>query len=136
MSQKLTVFVCIILLASAFRLADPLSDSIKRGKDVYTTNCVACHQADGKGISKVFPPLAKSDYLMADKERSIAQVLNGADKEMVVNGETYNVPMLGFSSLSDQEVADVLNYVRNTWGNKGKIVTVEEVAKERKKKKK
>ncbi|MDX1939392.1 MAG: cytochrome c [Saprospiraceae bacterium] len=136
MSQKLMIFVCILLLASAFRLADPLSDSINRGKDVYTTNCVACHQADGKGIAKVFPPLAKSDYLMADKERSIAQVLYGADKEMVVNGETYNVPMLGFSALSDQEIADVLNYVRNTWGNKGKIVTAEEVAKERKKKKK
>lgn len=135
MLQKLLFISFLAIMIVSFRPADPLKESIKRGKVVYETYCISCHQADGKGIAKVFPPLAKSDYLMADKIRSIKQVLYGAEGEMVVNGETYNVPMTGFA-LSNQEVADVLNYVRNNWGNKGEIVKPEEVAKVKAEKKK
>ena len=80
----------------------------------------------GEGIEGAFPPLAKSDYLMADKKRSITQVLNGVTGEIKVNGKTYNGDMPAFD-LSDEEVSDVLNYVRNSWGNKGEAVLPAEV---------
>lgn len=134
MIQKTLFLGLVTLFVSSFQMGDPLADSIKRGKDVYSTACVACHQADGKGLEKIFPPLAKSDYLMADKKRSIKQVINGATDPITVNGVKYTTPMIGLGTLSDQEVADVLNYVRNSWGNKGEIVKVEEVKKVRSKK--
>ncbi|MFN7120037.1 MAG: efflux RND transporter permease subunit, partial [Saprospiraceae bacterium] len=136
---KLLILLSILAVTClSFNTNDPLADSIKRGKEVYTTYCVACHQADGKGLDKVFPPLAKSDYLMADKKRSIKQVIHGATEPITVNGVKYTTPMMGFPSLTDQEVADVLNYVRNSWGNKGDkdIVKPEEVKKARSEKKK
>jgi len=99
------------------------------GEEVYTTVCTACHQADGNGLAGAFPPLAGSDYLMADKERAIKQVINGSEGEIVVNGETYNgvMPPQG-EALNDQQIADVLNYVYHSWGNEGEVVTPEEVA--------
>ncbi len=137
--RKVGMLLAVLSIALwAFKMDDPLADSIKRGKEVYATYCVACHMADGKGLEKVFPPLAKSDYLMADKKRSIKQVLHGAADPITVNGVKYTTPMMGFPSMTDQEVADVLNYVRNSWGNKGSndIVKPEEVKKIRAEKKK
>lgn len=136
MTRMLSFLVFLATLSISFQTADPLEESIKRGKTVYATACVACHQADGKGLEKIFPPLAKSDYLMADKKRSIKQVIHGATDPITVNGVKYTTPMIGLGTLSDQEIADVLNYVRNSWGNKGEIVTVQEVKKARGEKKK
>lgn len=103
-----------------------LKASIERGKEVYVAQCMSCHMENGEGIEDVYPPLAKSDYLMADKARSIDNVIHGVSGEIVVNGKTYNTDMTPFD-LSDQEVSDVLNYIRNSWGNKGKAVTPDEV---------
>lgn len=99
------------------------------GEEVYNTVCTACHQADGKGLPGAFPPLAESDYLMADRERAIKQVINGSEGEIVVNGETYNsvMPPQG-EALTDQQIADVLNYVYHSFGNNGDMTTPEEVA--------
>ncbi|MCU0443767.1 MAG: cytochrome c [Microscillaceae bacterium] len=110
---------------------DPLQASIKRGKTVYESNCLSCHMNQGEGIPSVFPPLAKSDYLMADKNRAIKQVIKGLKGKIVVNGVTYDGEMPA-NDLSDQQVVDVMNYIRNSWGNKGKIVTIEEVKAARK----
>ena len=110
----------------SFMQANDLKASMERGKSVYTANCVTCHMQNGEGIEGVYPPLANSDYLMADKERAIKQVLEGAIGPMSVNGKKYNGFMAGFP-LSDQEVSDVLNYIRNSWANKGEIVMPEEV---------
>jgi mono/diheme cytochrome c family protein len=108
-----------------------LAASVNRGKDVYTSYCISCHQEKGEGIEEVYPPLAKSDYLMADKKRAILQVLHGATGEMKVNGKTYSGEMTGFD-LTDQEVSDVVNYVRNSFGNKGDAVKPEDVKAARK----
>lgn len=104
-----------------------LKASIERGKEVYTAQCMTCHMEQGEGIESVYPPLAKSDYLMADKKRSIDQVLHGLTGEVKVNGKTYDGTMTGFDMLSDAEISDVLNYVRNSFGNKGAAITPEEV---------
>ncbi len=103
-----------------------LKASIARGKDVYTTYCISCHMEQGEGLESVYPPLAKSDYLMADKKRSIDQILHGVSGEIKVKGVVYNSDMPAVD-ISDQEVSDVLNYVRNSFGNKGDAVTPEQV---------
>jgi mono/diheme cytochrome c family protein len=104
---------------------DPLAKSIAAGKTLYTTYCQVCHQENGMGIEGAFPPLAKSDYLMADTKRAIGIVKNGLQGEVTVNGKKYNNVMPP-QPLTDEQVAQVLNYVRNSWGNKGKIVTTAE----------
>jgi nitrite reductase (NO-forming) len=109
-----------------------LKESIERGKDIYITNCLTCHLDQGEGIEDVYPPLAKADYLMADKKRSIQQVLYGAKGEMKINGKVYNTEMVGID-LTDQQASDVLNYIRNSFGNKGSAVTPDEVKASRKK---
>jgi nitrite reductase (NO-forming) len=101
-------------------------ERMKAGAIVFKTNCAACHQESGQGIPNAFPPLAGSDFLMADKKRSIKIVKHGLEGPVTVNGKTYNsvMPALG---LSDDDVASVLTFVRNSFGNKGDGVTVEEV---------
>lgn len=121
-----TIIVLLVFLASFQKQPFDLKASISRGKGVYSTYCVTCHSDEGQGIENAFPPLAKADYLMNDKNRSILQVLNGASGEMIVNGKTYNGVMTGFD-LTDEEVSDVLNFVRNSWGNKGEAVKPAEV---------
>ena len=109
-----------------------LKASIGRGKDIYTAQCTTCHMEQGEGIESVYPPLAKSDYLMADKKRSIQEVLYGVNGEIKVKGVTYDGVMAGFDVLTDSEVSDVLNYVRNSFGNKGAAITPEEIKVSRK----
>ncbi|AUP78337.1 c-type cytochrome [Flavivirga eckloniae] len=111
---------------------DPLKESIQRGKEIYTDFCVTCHLPDGKGVEKVYPPLANSDYLKKNREASIRGIKYGQKGAIVVNGETYDGYMAPLG-LSDDEVADVMNYITNSWGNKNdKIVTEKEVSKVKK----
>jgi nitrite reductase (NO-forming) len=100
---------------------------VQRGKQVFMQTCFVCHQPNGEGIAGQIPPLAASDFLMADKARSIRGVLMGQSGEMVVKGKTYNAVMIPFNSLSDAEIANVLTFVRNSWGNSGEGVTSDEV---------
>lgn len=101
---------------------------MEKGKRVYTQVCFACHQPEGQGLPGVFPPLAKSDWLMADKSRAITALIKGLSGPITVNGQQYNGVMPP-SMLNDEQIANVLTYVRNSWGNSGDIVTVEEVKK-------
>lgn len=103
-------------------IAKTPDQSIADGKSVFARTCLACHQSEGQGIKGVFPPLAKSDFLNNNKEKAIDAVLFGLKGEITVNGEKYNSVMPG-QSLTDQEVADVLNYVYNNWGNNKTFVT-------------
>lgn len=98
------------------------------GRNVYLQNCQACHQAEGQGIKGAFPPLAKSDFLNADINRAIGVVVNGLEGQIKVNGELYNSTM-PIIKLTDEETANVLTYILNTWGNNGGEVTPQQVAK-------
>ncbi|MCK6529667.1 copper-containing nitrite reductase [Myxococcota bacterium] len=104
------------------------AEQVEAGKVLYAGNCATCHQADGKGLPGIFPPLAGSDYLMADKRRSIEIALNGLSGKVVVNGKDYNSVMPPMSQLNDDEVANILSYVRDSWGNRGDAVSPAEVA--------
>ena len=103
-----------------------LAESIASGKLIYTNTCFACHQANGEGIASAFPPLAESDYLNADLERSINIVLHGKTGKITVNGKKYNSVMTK-QTLTNEEVADVLTYVYNSWGNNKTHVKVSDV---------
>ena len=122
------VFASASLLFLSFHQGSDfdLKASVERGKLVYTNNCVTCHQEQGEGVEGIFPPLAKSDYLMADKNRSIAQLLKGVSGEIKVNGKVYNGEMSAFN-LTDKEASDVLNFIRNSFGNKGDAIKPEYV---------
>ena len=106
------------------------AERIERGRRVFTNVCAACHQASGAGIAGAFPPLAKSDYLNADKARAIRVVAEGLEGEIRVNGQTFNSTMPALH-LSDEDVANVLSYVYSNWNNAGHEVTPAEVAKAR-----
>lgn len=109
------------LLLSAYQSYDRQA-RFQNGKKVYMLNCQTCHGEDGKGVPDVFPPLAHSDYLMQDRSRAIRQVLYGARGTMIVNGQSYTGEMPAQSTLNDIEIADVLNYIRNSWGNQDAVV--------------
>jgi nitrite reductase (NO-forming) len=122
----IVMVVSLLMFSESQAQKFDLKASIERGKSIYTAQCMTCHLEQGEGIATVYPPLAKSDYLMADKVRSIKQVINGLTGEIKVNGVAYNGVMTGFE-MTDDEVSDVLNYVRNSFGNKGAAITPSDV---------
>lgn len=105
-----------------------LQKSINRGNDIYIDFCMQCHLANGKGDGINVPPLDGSDWLTNKRKLSIESVKFGQNGPIAVKGKKFNniMPALG---LSNQEVADVMNYIMNSWSNKQKkMVNVEEVA--------
>lgn len=104
-----------------------MAERISQGELVYNRTCMACHQSNAQGLPGIFPPLAESDYLMADRKRAIGAVINGLQGPIEVNGQKYNQVMTP-QALSDGEIASVLTFVMNSWGNKADMVTPEEVA--------
>lgn len=127
------MLLALYLLSLAFRQqpAADLEASMARGKILYGTYCQSCHGNQGQGLEGVFPPLAKSDYLMTDRKRAIQSILYGVSGEIKVNGQSYNQPMAGVEA-KDEEVSDILNYIRNSFGNKGGAISPEEVKAARK----
>jgi nitrite reductase (NO-forming) len=109
-----------------------LKASAERGKEIYLRNCISCHMEQGEGLEGIFPPLAKSDYMLADKKRAIQQTLYGVTGEMTVNGKSYNGEMNAFD-LTDEQTSDLMNYVFNSFENKGGVITPADVKAARKK---
>lgn len=110
-----------------------LQESIEAGKAIYEGKgtCVTCHQKNGAGIPPTFPPLANADYLLENKHRAIHQTMYGSDEPITVNGTTYPGGIMTTVELTDKEVRDVVNYILNSWGNDGGVVTVEDVKAQR-----
>jgi len=127
------VFAVVIIAAAflCFTFQDPdLDESIKRGKEVYTLNCQNCHMENGEGMEAVYPPVAKTDYVQ-DVQKNIDIILNGQNGPITVNGKQYDGSMDPMKYLSDKEIADVLNYVRNNWDNKYPMITESQVKEQR-----
>lgn len=129
-TNLLLLFLTVLFFCSTAPAQTPeLKESMKRGAEIYDDFCMSCHMPDGKGEVNTYPPLANSDYLMKKREESIKAVKYGLSGEITVNGIKYNNAMAALG-LYDDEVADVMNYILNSWGNEdAKIVTVEEVSK-------
>ncbi len=99
-----------------------------QGAKIYATYCANCHQQDGKGLASLYPPLAGSDYLLENLPRAACIIKNGQSKEIVVNGVTYNQMMPG-NPITNLEVAEVLTFIGNAWGNEAGLIGVKDVDK-------
>lgn len=141
MKMKLTFLLAalcsFVAAASAQDAAPDLAASIERGKAVYMQTCFVCHQITGLGLPGAFPPLAQTDYTSGDPRRMIAMILKGVNPPLKVKDVSYVAPMPPLPTVypilnDDKNVADVINYVRNNFGNKDeKGVTPEFVKKVR-----
>lgn len=129
--------LCLLGIIALFALCSILSscqsaEEIKRQKYitegilVYKTNCANCHQTKGQGLAALYPPIAGSDYL-ANKNSVICLIRYGQQGEIVVNGKTYNRPMPAQPQLSDLEIAELVTYIYNEWGNETRLTGVKEV---------
>jgi mono/diheme cytochrome c family protein len=102
--------------------------SAAAGEKVFTTNCSSCHQANGKGQPGVFPPLAGNPVVTGPADKVITIVKNGLSGKISVNGTTYNGQMPAWKgTLSDNDIAAVITYIRSAWGNKAGAVTASQV---------
>jgi nitrite reductase (NO-forming) len=107
------------------------TDSIE-GKKVYELKCMVCHQPEGIGVEGIFPTLAGSDFLLTDKQRALRKIVKGTKDSVVVNGIVYNKHHMPVISLSDEQLKNVMNYILNSWGNNGGLVTLEDIKASRK----
>ena len=97
------------------------------GKKVYEEFCLSCHQEDGLGVPGMNPPISKTDWVLGDKARLIKVLLKGLTAPVEINGDTFHNPMPQHAFLTDQQIADVLSYIRSNFGNNTTAVTVTEV---------
>ena len=123
------IFLCFTMVFAQPPKATPvkLTDTFKRGKKVYAKVCLSCHQMDGGGVPKLNPPLIKTSYVSEDKSKLIYIVLNGMTDRIPIDNEYYSNNMASHKDLTDQEIADVLTFVRNSFGNNSSVVTIAEV---------
>ncbi|WP_205512663.1 c-type cytochrome [Longitalea arenae] len=132
--KRSMLLVLVLFIATAFAFQQKqqpagLKAAIARGKTVYENACLACHQPDGSGVPNMNPPLIKTKWVLGDKKALTKIVLKGLQGgEIEIDGDKYHNPMPPQESvLNDQEIADVLTYVRNSFGNKASMVTAAEV---------
>jgi mono/diheme cytochrome c family protein len=122
----------IIMVFMSFITADKAT--MERGKQVYMQYCVACHQIDGGGVPGLNPPLEKTSFVLGSKSKLVKIVLKGMNTHEEIAGETYTNVMPPFDYLKDQQVSDVITYIRNSFGNKATAATLAEVKAARMKK--
>ena len=116
------------LLSIALQPQKSKAESIAAGQEIYQDFCVQCHLSNGEGVSGVFPPLKASDYLFEDINRSIKGIKYGLKGEITVNDENYDGVMVS-QGLDNEEIADVMNYILNQWGNQSEeFITPQQVA--------
>lgn len=98
----------------------------RQGELLYTKHCSNCHQADGSGLGRLYPPLKQSDYMNENFEQVLCLMRNGIRGELTVNGVQYNQAMPGVPTLTDLEIAEIATYIYNAWGNERGLVDVKE----------
>ena len=140
--MKLTIIFSLLLLTGLSSYTSAQKKPVKKatvtktavaatgnGKALYAQYCLSCHMVDGYGVQNLNPPLIKTSYVLGDKTRLTKILLNGFSERVEIEGEMYNNVMPSFNYLSNQQIADVLTYVRSNFGNKASAVTVAEVNK-------
>lgn len=129
MNATLFVIVSLFFLATSFQTGSGMKAAMEKGKKVYETSCLACHQPDGTGVPNLNPPLVKTKWVLGDKKQLVKIILNGLKGgEIDIEGEKFHNPMPPQATLlSDREIADVSTYIRNSFGNKAGLVTAADV---------
>lgn len=106
-----------------------LEQYVVQGKGLFTKHCSACHQDSGEGLASLYPPLKQSDYLLEDIPRAACIIKNGLVESIKVNGKPYSQMMPGLAHLTPLEIAEILTYITNSWGNEAGISGVKDVEK-------
>ena len=123
--------IVFLVVLSSFQTKPPagIKASMERGEKVYHATCLTCHQADGLGVPRMNPPLIKTKWVLGDKKALAKIVLNGLKGgEIEIDGDDFHNPMPPQAGqLTDQQIADALTFVRNSFGNKASAVTVTDV---------
>lgn len=122
---------CSLLFASCSQKDNKLTQYTRQGEELYLKHCSNCHQANGKGLGLVYPPLDQSDFIDNNVEKTICLIKYGTAGEMTVNGKSYDKPMPGLPTLTDLEIAEIATYLYNSWGRAKGIVEVNRVTKVR-----
>lgn len=133
MIRQLSVAISLIVILFIIGCSDESisQKTMENGKKIYNTYCLSCHMEDAMGVPRLNPPLAGSELLVKEKTKPIRIVLRGSEE---LKGETdsqYTNTMMGLGTLSDQEIADVLTYARNSFGNKAPKINESDVKNER-----
>ena len=123
--KKIILALCCIAFAAVNARQQPTSK--QRGAVLYKKYCLSCHQANGTGVPKMNPPLIKTSYVTGDKSKLIKWVLQGSVEHVEIDGEDYSNNMPAQNALTDQQIADVLTYIRGSFGNKASAVLPAEV---------
>jgi mono/diheme cytochrome c family protein len=118
------IVTALAITVLSFNQGFNLKASVQRGKLIYETSCITCHMAEGTGLEGVYPPLVKSN--MADKNRLLKVIVQGMRGPSKVNGVDYNGEMAGIV-LTNEQAADIANYIRNSWGNKAPAILPSQV---------
>jgi len=104
-----------------------LKQYLVEGKRLYSLHCANCHQPDGAGLAKLYPPLKSSDYLISNRNESICGMRYGQKGEIIVNGISFNQEMPGVLNLTDLEIAEIATYIYNEFADTVQIITINEV---------
>ena len=133
MKKTILFFSAMMLVGSLFAqtkrstVSSTITASMERGQQIYQKSCLACHQADGSGVPNLNPPLIQTKWVLGDKNTLIQMILKGSQGQVEIDGDTFHNTMPAQPHFTDQQIADVLTYVRNSFGNKAKAVTATEV---------
>ena len=124
MKQIIVAGFCIAFIAVSAQ-QQPVPK--QRGESLYKKYCLTCHQADGSGVPRLNPPLINTSYVVGDKAKLISWVLQGSSEKVPIDGEYYTNNMPAQNYLTDQQIADILTYVRNSFGNKASVISAVDV---------
>ena len=141
MISKVSTFVLMFLLL-IFTCCGPksgkngtLASKIKfkqyyiNGKRLYIEQCSNCHQKDGSGLARLYPPINNSDYFKSGPDSTICIIRNGIEGEIILNGISYNQPMPGHQNLTVLEIAELVTYLYSAWGEEDRVFSTGEVSK-------
>ena len=127
------LFIIAIIVSCQSQQEIDLQNYMSNGKDIYQAKCQNCHGVNGEGLGQLAPPLTDSVFLKTNKDRLACIIKNGANETFIIHGKEYSEKMPAFPELADIDVAQVLVYVTNSFGNKQGFVSYQEVAKDLKK---
>lgn len=125
----LALVTLTLLISSCGNNASPkFRQYYVQGEKLYIKHCSNCHQKDGTGLGRVYPPLNQSDFMEKNFEEVVCLIRNGASGELIVNGDEYNQRMPAMPALTDLEIAEITTYIYNTWSHDKGIVEVNTVS--------
>jgi mono/diheme cytochrome c family protein len=135
MMGKMQFKIVSLIVVALFYCVQANAQNMQKGKKIYEAKCLACHQADGGGVPNMNAPLdAASNVVGKDIARLVRIIRYGYNERIALDGLYYSNAMTASPDLKDNEIADLLTYIRNSWSNKASVVTIAQVQAAKKKK--